>query len=451
MTGRLLLAAAASLLAGCGSHYTVNAPLEGAADPAHGYRYANVRAGENTDSLMIVVNFSGGGMRAAALAYGVLERLAAERIRWNGRDARLLDEVDIITAVSGGSMTAAFYALHGDGIFTQFEERFLRRNLQDRLEDRIIAFSAIPRLLSDRYGRVDMLQELLDEVLFEGRTYAEISSQRRKPFVVVTATDMSLGARFEFTQDTFDLLCSDLDKLPIARAVAASSALPVVLSPVTLWNYAGRCGYTMRAFPEARGETGQRQEQRLREIESYLDRDRRPYIHLLDGGLADNLGVRGVIEVAALYGGLSNALRLGRLGGLGRLGPVRKLVFLSVNAETDSDRSVDASPNTPTWSQVARALADIPINRYSFETQLFGDQRLQAWYRSLKQEAGNELEVYRINVSLAGVEEEKKRAFFMSVPTTLQLPRETVDGIRRAASELLDASPDFRRLLDSLR
>jgi NTE family protein len=163
------------------------------------------------------------------------------------------------------------------------------------------------------------------------------------------------------------------------------------------------------------------------------------------------MGLRGVIEVAAMYGGLTNALRLGRVGGLGRLGPVRKLVFISVNAETDSDRSVDASADTPTWSQVARALADIPINRYSFETQLFADQRLQAWYRSLKQEAGNELEVYRINVSLAGVEEEKKRAFFMSVPTSLQLPRETVDSIRRAASELLDASPDFRRLLDSLR
>jgi NTE family protein len=453
MIGRLLLAAFAGLaLSACGSwHYTVNAPLEGPVDPTHGYRYANVQAGDNTDSLMIVVNFSGGGMRAAALAYGVLERLAAERIRWNGRETRLLDEVDIITAVSGGAMTAAYYALHGDAIFTQFEERFFQRNLQDRLEDRIIAFSAIPRLLSDRYGRVDMLQELLDEVLFEGRTYADISAQRRKPFVLVTATDMSLGARFEFTQDTFDLLCSDLDKLPIARAVAASSALPVVLSPVTLWNYAGGCGFAMRSFPEAQGEMGERQLQRLRELESYLDRSRRPYVHLLDGGLSDNMGLRGVIEVAAMYGGLTNALRLGRVGGLGRLGHVRKLVFLSVNAETDSDRTVDASADTPTWSQVARALADIPINRYSFETQLIADQRLQTWYRALKQEPGDELDVYRINVSLAGFEEPKKRAFFMGVPTTLQLPRETVDSIRRAAAELLDASPDYRRLVDSLR
>jgi NTE family protein len=342
-------------------------------------------------------------------------------------------------------MTAAYYALHGDGLFRDFEERFFKRNLQDRLEDNIIALSALPRLLSDRYGRVDMMQELLDEVLFDGKTYAEISARRRKPFVIVSATDMSLGARFEFTQDTFDLLCSDLDKLPIARAVAASSALPVVLSPVTLWNYAGRCGFVLPPFPEAQGEMGPRQQQRLSEIESYLDRERRPYIHLLDGGLADNMSMRGFIEMVALYGDMSNALRASGFNA------VRKLVFIVVNAETESDRSVDASANTPTVSQVARALADIPINRYSFETQLFAERRLEAWYRALRRQPGNQLELYRITVSLAAVEEPKKRAFFMSVPTTLQLPRETVDSIRRTAAELLEASPDYRRLVDSLR
>ena len=446
MLARFLAACAALALSGCGGwHYTVNAPLEGNIDPAQGYRYGNVGAGDNSDSLLIVVGFSGGGMRAAALAYGVLERLAAERIRWNGRDARLLDEVDMITAVSGGAMTAAYYALHGDGLFRDFEERFFKRNLQDRLEGNIIALSALPRLLSDRYGRVDMMQELLDEVLFDGKTYAEISARRRKPFVIVSATDMSLGARFEFTQDTFDLLCSDLDKLPIARAVAASSALPVVLSPVTLWNYAGRCGFVLPRFPEAQGEMAPRQQQRLSEIESYLDRERRPYIHLLDGGLADNMSMRGIIEMVALYGDMNNALRASGFNA------VRKLVFIMVNAETESDRSVDASANTPTLSQVARALADIPINRYSFETQLFADRRLEAWYRALRRQPGNQLELYRITVSLAAVEEPKKRAFFMSVPTTLQLPRETVDSIRRTAAELLEASPDYRRLLDSLR
>jgi NTE family protein len=83
----------------------------------------------------------------------VLEPLAAERIRLHGRHGRLLDEVDIINAVSGGSMTAAYYALHGDRLFEDLDKRFFSRDLQDRLESRILTLAAIPRLVSPRASR----------------------------------------------------------------------------------------------------------------------------------------------------------------------------------------------------------------------------------------------------------------------------------------------------------
>ena len=430
-------------LSGCGgSHYTVNAPLE-RHDPAHGYRFGTALPEENSDELFIAVTFSGGGMRAAALAYGVLERLAAERIRWRGRHGRLLDEVDIINAVSGGSMTAAYYALHGDGLFHDFDKRFFSRNLQDRLESRIVALTAIPQLLSPRYGRIDMMQEFLDEVLFDGSTYADM--QRRRPFVIISASDMSLGSRFEFTQDFFDLLCSDLDKLPVARAVAASSALPLVFSPVTLWNYAGTCSLpVVPPFARAQGQLAARQQQRLREILSYLDRAQRPYIHLLDGGLADNIGVRGLIETAALMGGLDHAFMAAGLR------PVRKMVFIMVNAETEGDRSPDQSADVPSFMQVLRALVDVPINRYSYETQVFGRQSAETWQR-VHEAGGDPVDLYLVEVSLNAIADPAEREILNAVPTTLQLPRPTIDRIRRAASTLLDASPDFRRLLESLR
>jgi NTE family protein len=441
---RWMLACVAILkLSGCGGwHYTVNEPLE-KHDPAYGYRFGTVRPEDNSDELFIAVTFSGGGMRAAALAYGVLERLAAERISWQGRSIRLLDEVDIINSVSGGSMTAAYYALHGDGLFRDFDKRFFSRNLQDRLESRIVAMTAVPQLLSPRYGRIDMVQEFLDETLFDGRTYADL--RRRRPFVIISASDMSLGSRFEFTQDFFDLLCSDLDKLPVARAVAASSALPLVFSPVTLWNYAGTCSLpVVPSFARAQGPLAARQQQRLREILSYLDRDQRPYIHLLDGGLADNIGVRSLIETAALLGGLDHAFKSAGLR------PVRKVVFIMVNAETEGDRSPDKSADVPTFRQVLRALVDVPINRYSYETQVFGRQSAEAWQR-VRETSGDPVELYLVEVSLNSIADPNEREILNSVPTTLQLPRPTVERIRRAASTLLDASPDFRRLLDSLR
>ena len=76
---------------------------------------------------------SGGGTRAAAFAYGVLEGLRDTPVVVRGRSERLLDEVDVISGVSGGSFPAAYYGLFGDRIFEEFEERFLERNVQRAL------------------------------------------------------------------------------------------------------------------------------------------------------------------------------------------------------------------------------------------------------------------------------------------------------------------------------
>jgi NTE family protein len=440
----LVLAGLAALaLAGCGSwHYTVNAPLE-RHDESHGYRFTNAAAGDNSDQLFVVVLFSGGGMRASVLAYTVLERLAAERITWNGQAKRLLDEVDIINAVSGGAMTAAYYALHGERLFVDFERRFFTPKLQDQLESRILSMTAIPRLMSTRYGRVDMVQEFLDETLYEKKTFADLP--RRRPYVIVSASDMALGSRFEFTQNTFDLLCSDLDKLPISRAVAASAALPLVFSPVTLWNYAGSCALPLPPLlPVAPGLLALRQDQRVQELRSYLDREKRPYIHLLDGSLADNIGARAILEASAVAGGLDAALQMIHAG------PVSKLVIIAANAETESDRTVDQSADVPTLQQVMRALVDVPINRYSYETETIGRQALADWQERHRQ-TGKPVEVYLVEVRLKDVADPEERAFLNSVPTSLQLPRETIERIRRAGAQRLDNSPEFRRLLEDLR
>ncbi|MBX3662177.1 MAG: patatin-like phospholipase family protein [Burkholderiales bacterium] len=434
-------------LGGCGAwHYTVNAPLERYSE-SHGYRLANLEDDGNSDSLLVLAAFSGGGMRAAALSYGVLERLAAERITWEGRSKRLLDEIDIINAVSGGSITAAYYALHRDRIFEDFERRIVLPNLQDQLASRIISLTAIPRLLSPRYGRADMLQEFLDESLFEGRTFAELTSSRRRPFVVISATDMALGARLEFTQDYFNLICSDLDRFPVARAVAASAAVPLLLSPVTLWNYAGKCD-APTAFleaPAAEGEIAPRQQQRRRELASYLDAQQRPFLHLLDGGLSDNIGLGAFMEAAEIHGSVDAAIEA-----LGFRG-VRKLVFIIVNAETESDRGPDLSADVPGILQVGRALGDIPINRYSYETQLRLTQSLQRWHRSQQVPPESRVDLYIINVGLQALEDPEERLTLMSLPTALQLPAESVARIRAAAARLMENSPDFRRLLSDLR
>jgi NTE family protein len=61
--------------------------------------------------------------------------------------------------------------------------------------------------------------------------------------IMTTATDLSTGARLAFSQNEFDLICSDLRSVPLSRAAAASSAVPLAMSPVTINNYGGGCNY----------------------------------------------------------------------------------------------------------------------------------------------------------------------------------------------------------------
>jgi NTE family protein len=97
-------------------------------------------------------------------------------------------------------------------------------------------------VLSPGFGRSELAEEYYDEILFHGATFADLSA-RPAPFAVVGATDVTTGDRFNFSQQMFDIMCADLSRFRLSRAAAASSAVPVVLSPVTLRNHGGSCGY----------------------------------------------------------------------------------------------------------------------------------------------------------------------------------------------------------------
>ena len=115
------------LTAGCTAHYPVNEVVD---DHSLNERYgfANPRIGGVSETTLFFAAFSGGGTRAAAFSYGALEKLAATRVTADdGAEVRLLDEVDGITSVSGGSFTAAYFGLFGDRIFEDFESNLLQK------------------------------------------------------------------------------------------------------------------------------------------------------------------------------------------------------------------------------------------------------------------------------------------------------------------------------------
>ena len=289
------------LAAGCThfGHYPVNEPLK-EYKPGYGYVPQNMVSPDNSEELLLILSFSGGGTRAAAFSYGVLEELKATEITLNGRMRSLLHEVDLISGVSGGSFTAAYYGLFGERIFEDFESRFLKNNVQWALTARIF-LNPINwfRLSSPFFDRSDLAAEYYDKHVFDGKNFGDFL-KRKGPMILINATDMSRGTRLSFNQAFFNALCSDLSKFPVARACAASSAVPGVLTPITLRNYAGQCGYVLPPLKEL--SLTYRQREIRDNIMPILNSKEKPYLHLIDGGVADNLGLRAVEEVVSSVG-----------------------------------------------------------------------------------------------------------------------------------------------------
>jgi NTE family protein len=446
-------------VAGC-ANYPVNQSLSHT-DPQAGYRGRNLINPENDDQLLLLLSFSGGGTRAAAFSYGVLETLRDTTVSIRGRERRLLDEVDWISGVSGGSFTAAYYGLFRDRIFEDFESRFLKKNIQGELT-RAIFLNPINwvKLFSAFYDRSDLAAEYYDKHVFDGKTFGDLIA-RKEPLIVINATDMVHGTRFSFLQDTFDVICSDLSTFPVARACAASSAVPMVLSPITLRNYAGTCGYVLPKALEAAmnppRDIGTRQFDLANNMMPFLDSKKKPYIHLVDGGVADNLGLRAALERVTLMGSVWATLQYAKMEN------VHKIVFVVVNAETETPDAWDRYEPVPPFAAMLSSYSSIAIERYNRETVALLAESFPRWAEEIQKgrcgskpissEPGScgDIQFYLAQVRLDALEDEAERKLLRSLPTSFALKPEQVDHLRDAARRILQNSKEYQRLVRDLR
>src|SRR6478609_12205511 len=124
-------------LAGCGSTPTRERPLKETIPLSAPVLAPGVES--NSDKLFVVVTFSGGGKRAAAFSYGVLEALREVKVTTpDGEQHSLLDEIDLISAVSGGAFTAAYYAMFGKETFESYPRRFLEHDTEKDLWHKVL-------------------------------------------------------------------------------------------------------------------------------------------------------------------------------------------------------------------------------------------------------------------------------------------------------------------------
>ncbi len=319
-----------------------------------------------------------------------------------------------------------------------------------------------PKFIGGSAGRSELAAEYYDEILFEGATYGDLL-QKPGPVAIATGTDLSTGSRLAFFQNDFDLLCSDLNTVRLSRAAATSSAVPVVLSPVTFNNYGGTCGYQYPVWvadvanPQTRARPSARAVQRYKEMQVFQDSKDRPYIHLVDGGVGDNIGVRGVMEALEELAASSAFQKEIGFGGY------RSIVVIVVNARSAPQTFWDRVESPPGLAIQFLQSTSVPIDKYSFETvEMMKDRaEIMVWRRELRvararlagaSEVQAEASVPKItleviDVSFDALPDPKERAELMNLPTSFVLPPEDVDRLREAAGRLLRQSAEYESVV----
>jgi len=410
-----------------------------------------------SDELALFMTFSGGGTRSAALSYGVLQQLRDTTVTINNKKRRLLDEIDLISSVSGGSFTSAYFGLFGDQIFEDFEKDFLKKNIQTELfRLSFLSPKAWIRLAPSLFERSDLAAEYYNQVIFKKKTFADFREDA--PLIIINATDLSLGQGFAFTGYHFSWICSDLNSYPISRAVAASAAVPILFSPITLKNHAKNCSYSPIVWGiQDKNKTHVfNTEKRYKEalkITAYRDNKQLKYLHLVDGGVADNLGIRSILNTISFHN--DSMWYVMKTYGMQN---TKKMVFMTVNAASFLNTSVAEKRRAPSTINIIDTTTTIQSNKYNTETIDLLSSKFPSWKKQVQEGRCKEIpssdcaeiEFKLIEINLEDLSRNEIQKLGV-VPTALELPSKTVDQLISAGKNLTSRSKAFQELLLDLK
>ena len=459
---RALATAAGLLLCGCQTAFVPsNQPLPQNAQgmPVYSGGYALLPMLQHPrGEIVFIMAFSGGGKRSAAFAHGVLRGLRQIPVVEDGRTRSLLDELDSITAVSGGSFPAMHYGLYRDKSFETFPSDFLKVDVNAYVWGTYLLPWNWEWLVNPFYGTNDRMAEVYDRLMFHGATYADLLRQGL-PVVSVDATDIANGIPFSFIQPTFDLICSDLLSFPVARAVAASNGFPVLFSPITLTSHTPDCRGVRppTAPPEEWAETPDELSRRAvlaRTADRYLDPERTKYVHLLDGGISDNLALRGVANGGIALDDTTDTFRRLAL-------TTRRVLVLSVDGQSAADPSLSKRRVVTGLGQIFGAVSGTQIDAYNFETLILTNAELGRLVESLRKVrcaqarviAGHDCADVRgalVHISLASIPDAQERQRLQAIPTGLTIPDEDVDLLVSSGESVVQQNGTIRGLISDL-
>ncbi|MFG6433358.1 patatin-like phospholipase family protein [Roseateles sp. LYH14W] len=449
---RLLLALAALLLAACAGS-PLNPPRN---KPAVAEPVRRVPGALDSDTF-VALSFSGGGLRAAAFAQGVLEGLKDQP---SARDRSLLDEVSFITSVSGGSLTAAYFGLHGPAGMGEFRNKVLQRDGEAGLRFSLLNPTNLMRLFAGGLNDRSNLNDWLDRDVFRGATFADLF-RRQRPVVWINASNTQYRLAFAFHERAFDAICSDLASFPVSEAVAASMAVPLFFAPVVLEKFPEACPTPLPAAAPPRDMVRDDQYRlRLalqRALRDFRDPKAGRYLKLVDGGVTDNLGLVSILQSRVLlntpYGPISERDAVS----------MRRTLFIVVDAGQGPSGDWGREVAGPSGLDIATAAVDTAIESTMRMSYAYFVPMVRNWERdivtyrcSLPDDRKAALVALNpdwrcedihfdvTQISFADLPEAEEAAL-NAIPTRLKLPAEQIDQLVAAARRAVAADAVVRR------
>lgn len=460
LTGVAVAAASSLLLASCSSFSLQNAPINTAiAEESINTAPMGLAANDAVETA-IGLSFSGGGTRASAFALGALHELAKAQPPRRSAPISLVDHVSLISGVSGGSVTAAYFALRGRAALSDFRERFLYKDVEDSLSTSI----SVPNLLLMSKGGVNDrtgLPDWLNKNLFRGATYADVMKPGR-PQLWVNASDIFNRTTFIFNRVNFGALCSDLSRYPLSEAVAASAAVPLIFAPIVIKNYADKCRFDPPDWIHSAQRPGAPAILRASAaaIQRYREKTDIQFVKLLDGGMTDNLGLSGfLLDLAAAtkpYEPLTPA----------QVVKLKRFLFVVVDAGRPPGGDWAKNPSGPHLTDLIQAVSDTAVDanvRAAYDSFV---AEMERWHERLIQYRCSltppqvvdlrgsvegwdcrDLSLHVAKISFDQMKERPVRERLERIPTRFKLPKQDVDLLVSAAGSLLRQNPTYREFL----
>ena len=410
------------------------------------------------DSTLMYACFSGGGTRAMAMGYEVVDALAKVPYKayvtgpGHFDTTTLRDEIDYTSGVSGGSFVSAALAVYPQKEWPEFYKAGVARDIQGNIIKRLLEVWNWPKLLSPYYNRTDLASEFYDLRVFKRRTFGDLPA---RPVVYINSTILAARAHFVFDEEYFRYIGSDIYKYPVGFACAASSAFPIGFAPMTLKNYVRtyQSEDSLRLNPHYRyAEANERQDVQQHawaDLYRFLRDTTNQWFHMSDGGLAGNIGVERVLDAWKTNGVINKSIN-------DAAHPLKRLILVVVNAGTDVPDESCSKRRAPGAAKVAVYTMTTAMDLLSAERVAELKARVDELWAVVQQAAGRDPSLahlekpYLIELDARNIQDVVLKRDFNAIPTSFDLPEVQLLTIRQAVGELLKTNGEYQRLLRAL-